>query len=148
MQKTLRSAQGLTQLYIGDSEVKATVADVRYLKSISDKTLKRDYEGTQEDFKRVAKFLDDGNAEFNEMMRTYGRSYLAAIYIMNARPSHSQINTSFIPKKAKNRDDEKIATYYRFATAELDLEATTFKDAIAKGNYVKDECFINSIKDF
>ena len=92
--------------------------------------------------------MDDGNAEFNEMMRTYGRSYLAAVYVMNVRPSHTQINTSFIPKKAKNKYGDKIATHHRFATTELDLEAHTFKDAIAKGNYVRDECFVNSIYDF
>ena len=28
------------------------------------------------------------------------------------------------------------------------MDATTFKDAISKGNYQKDECFINSIFDF
>ena len=30
----------------------------------------------------------------------------------------------------------------------MDLEASTFKDAISKRNYAKDECFINSIYDF
>ena len=144
----LRSAQGLTQLYIGDFEANPTVADVRYLKSVSDKMLKRDNEGTQEDFRRVATFLRDGNAVFSEMMKTYGDPYLAAIYIMSARPSHSQINISFIPKRANNRDGGQIATYYRHSTTELDLEANTFKEAIAKDNYVKDECFINCIYDF
>jgi len=81
------------------------------------------------------------------MMNQYG-SYLAGIYITSVELSHSQINTSFIPKKNKNRDGDKVSAYYRYATTELDLEANTFKDAISKGNYIKDECFINSIYDF
>ena len=48
----------------------------------------------------------------------------------------------------KNKDTEKLAAFYRYTTTELDLEFDTFKEAISKGNYRKDECFINSIYDF
>ncbi len=53
-----------------------------------------------------------------------------------------------VHKNVNNRDTEKLAAYYRYTTTELDLDATTFKDAISKGNYQKNECFINSIYDF
>ena len=82
------------------------------------------------------------------MMDYFGSSYLAAIYPLKVRDAHSQLNRAFIPKKAKNRDTDKIAAYYRFTTTDLDLEAGTFKEAISKNNYTKDECFINSIYDF
>ena len=56
--KKLKSAQGLTQLFVGDFEVKATTADTKYLQGEAvNKMLKRDYDGTQEDFRRVATFL-------------------------------------------------------------------------------------------
>ena len=40
------------------------------------------------------------------------------------------------------------SSQYRFTTTELDMEASTFKEALGKQNYAKDECFINSIYDF
>ena len=110
--------------------------------------LKRKDEATKGDFRDVADFFNTKNAIFASMMQEHGLAYLAGIYILKVETSHSQINTAFIPKKAKNRDGEQIATYYHFATTELDLEANTFKDAIAKGIYVRDECFTNSIHDF
>ena len=51
-------------------------------------------------------------------------------------------------QKAKNKDTEKLVAYYRFTTTELDMEATTFKEAISKQNYAKDECFLNTLYDF
>ena len=66
---------------------------------------------------------------------------------MNIFDSDAPRNEEFVSKKARNKDTEKIATYYRFSSTELDLEASTFKDAIAKQRYVKDECFLNSIYD-
>ena len=65
-------------------------------------------------------------------MDSVGDSYLAALYIMNIFDSDTPGNKELIPKKARNKDTEKIATYYRFSSTELDLEASTFKDAIAK----------------
>ena len=81
-------------------------------------------------------------------MDTTGESYLAGLYLMKITDAGDQDNTAFIPKKAKSKDTEKLAAYYRFTTTELDLDAATFKEAIGKQNYAKDECFINSIYDF
>ena len=81
-------------------------------------------------------------------MDSSGDSYLAALYLMKVGHASNQGNTDFIPKKAKNKDTEKLAAYYRFTTTELDMEATTFKEAIRKQNYAKDECFLNTIYDF
>ena len=41
---------------------------------------------------------------------------------------------AFEPTTAKNRDTEKIAAFCHFATTELDLEASTFKEAIKNQN--------------
>ena len=67
---------------------------------------------------------------------------------MRISDSDNQGNTEFIPQKAKNKGTEKLAAFYRFTTTELDMEASTFKEALGKQNYAKDECFINSIYDF
>ena len=87
---------------------------------------------------------------FSHLMDSTGDSYLEAIYVMNL--SASNFNDSkrleFDPKRIKNKSGDKIAAYYRYTTTELDLTASTFKDALAKTHYVKDECFLNSIYDF
>jgi hypothetical protein len=88
------------------------------------------------------------NEIFSDMMRAYGLAYLKGVCCMKLRDSENQDNRAFIPKQRKNKDTEKIAAYYRFTTTELDMEASTFKQAIENKKYVKDECFINSIYDF
>ena len=88
------------------------------------------------------------NVIFANLMDSLGGSYLAAVYLTKVAPSHSQINTARQPKKAKKKDTDKIFAYYCFTTTELDLEASTFKEAISNQNYAKDECFISSVYDF
>ena len=52
------------------------------------------------------------------------------------------------PQKAKNKATEKLAAFYRFTTTEIDMDASTFKEALGKQNYAKDECFLNTLYDF
>ena len=88
------------------------------------------------------------NVSFAHLMDTTGDSYLAALYLMKIGDASNQGNTDFIQKKQKTRTD-KLAAYYRFTTTELDMEATTFKEAISnQKNYVKDECFLTPFTTF
>jgi hypothetical protein len=57
-------------------------------------------------------------------------NYLAALYLMNVFDSDTPGNREFIPKRAKTKDTEQLATYYRFTSTELNLDASTFKEAI------------------
>ena len=102
------------------------------------------------DFKRLTSILKVKNVVFSHLMDSTGDSYLEAIYVMNL--SASNFNDSkrleFDPKRIKNKSGDKISAYFRYTTTELDLTASTFKDALAKTHYVKDECFLNSIYDF
>jgi len=102
---------------------------------------------TAADFAKVATMLKNKNVIFGNLMDMTGDSYLEAIYIMQLFDSETK-GKAFEPKKARNRNTDKIATYYRFSTTELDLTADTFKQAIERKNYVKDECFINCLYDF
>ena len=145
----MKHLQGLEQFYYGDFEARVTKADLKWLKEdVTERMLLRKDELTKEAFFKLCKWLRKRNSIFDDMMDRFGESYLAAIYPLKVRDAHSQLNRAFIPKQAKNRDTDKIAAYYRFTTTDLDLEADTFKEAISKGNYAKDECFINSIYDF
>ena len=56
--------------------------------------------------------------------------------------------TPYETNRSKNRDGEKMAAHYGDTTTDIDLDADTLKEAISKGNYQKDECFINSLYDF
>ena len=37
---------------------------------------------------------------------------------------------------------------YRYGSTHIDVSKNTFKEAIERKNYIKDECWINSIYDF
>jgi hypothetical protein len=144
-----RHMRDLKQFYIGQFEARVTRDELKWLQDdVGERMLIRKEEATGADFRKVCNWLRKENVIFANLMDSTGDSYLAAVYLMKVAPAHSQINTAFQPKKAKNKNTEKISAYYRFATTELDLEASTFKEAISKHNYVKDECFINSIYDF
>ncbi len=75
-------------------------------------------------------------------MDSTGDSYLEAIYVVNLAASNwgekGIKRLEFDPERIMN---DKIAAYYCYTTTELDLTASTFKDAIAKAHYGKDECF-------
>ena len=105
-------------------------------------------EATAEDFKAVCKFMSKHNVVSAHLMDSTGESYLAGLYLMKINDTISQGNTESIPQKAKIKDTDKLAAYYRFTTTELDMEATTFKEASSKQNYAKDECFLNTLYDF
>jgi len=81
------------------------------------------------------------------MMGRFGDSCLAAVYILKTNVVDTSSST-YEPKRAKNRDTEQVATYYRYTSTDIDLDVDTFKEAISKGNYQKNECFINSLYDF
>jgi len=81
------------------------------------------------------------------MMNAFGDSYLRALYVLGVKDLRTS-GSSYAPTSALNRDTEKVSAYYRYTTTDIDLDADTFKEAISKGKYKKDECFINSIYDF
>ncbi len=137
----------LQQFYIGDFNLTMDDTDRKWLKDeTEDRMLIRKEEATAEKFRTFCKFMSKHTEMFKEMMDRFGDSYLTAVYPMKLRDLTQ--GTTFVPKHAKNKDTEKLAAYYRYTTTELNLEADTFKEAISKGNYQKDECFINNIYDF
>ena len=141
-------AKKLKQFFIGSFELTIDDIDHKWLKDeIEDRMLIRKEEATAQNFKAICKFMSKHNDIFAEMMDHFGDSYLAAVYSMKVRDVTGD-GSAFVPKYTKNKDTDKIAAYYRYTTTELDLDANTLKDAISKGNYQKDECFINSLFDF
>jgi len=52
------------------------------------------------------------------------------------------------PITAVRRSDAKTMIQYRYCCNEIDVSKTTLKEAIEKNNYIKHECWINSLYDF
>ncbi len=102
---------------------------------------------TSEDFRKTGKLLKAHNVGFAHFMDSTGDSYLAGLYMMKIRDTESR-NTAFEPKRAKNKDTEKLTAFYRSTTTATEVEAITFEQALSKHNYAKDECFLDSIYDF
>jgi len=119
----------------------------QYKDDFEDRLLRRGTEESGADFAKACKFLSEHNTLFENMMMHKGFSYLAALYLMRSSIMDNQTD-SYEPKNSKNKDTDKISSYYRYMTTSLDLSADTFKEAINQLNYTKDECFINSIYDF
>ena len=115
-----------------------------YLRSVEHKMLIKKEESTREAFHDLCTFVRNRNPNFDDMMNQFGDSYLAAVYLMKFAVVDGGA-TEFDPKRVRNRDPDKVATFYRYTTTDVDLDAKTFKEAISKGNYTKNECFINSI---
>ena len=151
--KHARKYGDLEQFYIGSFDLRLDGAEETFLKTVQNKMLRRS--GTVPtpeggDFKRLALLLKSKNVVFAHLMNTTGDSYLEAMYVMNLADSNFEQSKrlEFDPKRIKNKSGNQVAAYYRYSTTELDLTVDTFKEAIAKTHYVKDECFLNSIYDF
>ena len=89
----------------------------------------------------------DKNVIFKDLMESTGKTYLAAVYLMNITDSETK-GRAFEPRKRKNRDTTKVGAYYLYNYVAMDLTKDTFKEAIQNNNYTKDECSLNTIYDF
>ena len=151
--KARRKYGKLEQFYIGSFDLRVSADEEAFLKQMENQMKRRG--GTiasteASDFKKLTSILKSKNVVFAHLMDSTGDSYLEAVYVMNLTASNFNDGKrlEFDPKRIKNKCGDKIAAYYRYTTTELDLTASTFKDAIAKTHYVRDECFLNSIYDF
>ena len=153
--KSMRKRGKLEQFYIGSFDLRVSADDEEFLNKIENHMMRRG--GTlasieASEFNHLTSLLKSKNVVFSHLMDSTGDSYLEAIYVMNLTASDwgkdGSKHLEFDPQRIKNKSGDKIAAYYRYTTTELDLTANTFKDAIAKTHYVKDECFLNSIYDF
>ena len=80
---------------------------------VEDRMLIRKEPETAKDFYATTRLLKKHNVVFEHLMDTTGDSYLAAVSLMKIRAAGDQNITAFIPKKAKSKDTEKLAAYYR-----------------------------------
>ena len=72
--------------------------------------------------------------------------YIVAFYIIDYQDTNK--GEAEDPKKMKKKTGEKMTIAYRYCSNTLDLSADTFQEAMKLNNYVKNECWFNSIWDF
>ena len=73
--------------------------------------------------------------------------YINAIYI-GAIERLKKRSSSYNPLDENLRDATKISINYRYIETNLNMNASTFKEAIENKNYIENECWINTIRDF
>ena len=73
--------------------------------------------------------------------------YIDAIYIKSVDRIKRNKN-KYNALDESLRDTEHISLNYRYIETNLNMSVDTFKDAIQNNNYIKNECWINSLYDF
>ena len=69
--------------------------------------------------------------------------YLEAIFVLDATYFPDTVAAN--PAHAPMLSGEKIAVHYKYCSTTLDLTRDTFREAIQKEHYVRNECWINAI---
>ena len=87
----------------------------------------------------------------------YDQRYLQEQGGDGARIPHSHhgagIRTKTSSRRRGTSDDSQafggqVGIKNRYSSTQIDVSKNTFKEAIERKNYIKDECWINSIYDF
>ena len=86
------------------------------------------------------------NVEFSEFInKTMG--YVGAVYIKSAEQI-PKTNKKYKVEKQKLKDTTHSSINYKYIETNVDMSFNTLKEAIDNKNYIKDECWLNSIRDF
>ena len=72
--------------------------------------------------------------------------YLTAIMVLGYELKPAVVGEG--PATTAKRSEDKVGIKYRYSSTQIDVSKSTFKEAIETQNYIKDECWINSIYDF
>jgi hypothetical protein len=86
------------------------------------------------------------NDEFSEFInKTMG--YVGAVYIKSVEQI-PKTNKKYKVEKQKLKDTTHSSINYKYIETNVDMSFNTLKEAIENKNYIKDECWLNSIYDF
>ena len=72
--------------------------------------------------------------------------YIDALKILRARKAEGGQPSN--PRQANLRRSENISMYNTYMYTELDTSKETFMEAIQKGNYVDNQCWLNTLTDY
>ena len=76
--------------------------------------------------------------------------YLEGIMVLSAdmKPAEGGVAPITTRKRATEEDGEVSMLNHRYVTNRLDISRCTFKEAMTRENYIKNECWINAIYEF
>jgi hypothetical protein len=77
----------------------------------------------------------------------YGDSYVSGILLLHYKLNQAKKFKPANPKRTTKKTTENIAIKYAYISNELDLSKNTFKEAIEKKHYLKNQCWINTLMD-
>ena len=100
----------------------------------------------REDFKEMKDRLKTNKAQ-RDMFEQYGDAYVSGILLLHYKQIQMKNVKPANPKRTAKRSTENIAIKYAYINNELDLSKNTFKEAIEKKKYIKNQCWINTLMD-
>jgi hypothetical protein len=100
----------------------------------------------RDDFKEMKDRLRT-NPDQKRLFDDYGDSYVSGILLLHYKLNQAKELRPANPKGSTKKTTEDIAIKYAYISNELDLSKNTFKEAIAKKHYRKNECWINTLMD-
>ena len=127
-----RKIKDLRQFYIGSFDIRLSDIEYNYLQTVHERLIRREEDAS--DFRKICVMMIMKSVVFKDLMESTGKTYLAAIYLMNLQSSETK-GRAFDPKKARNKDTDKVGAYYLYSSTAMDLSKETFKEAIANSNY-------------
>ena len=104
-----------------------------------------DTEEDKKEWKQIISIMKS-DAEFKKYY-DLRESYINAVYIGRVERIKNR-RSSYNPLDENLRDATKISINYRYIETNLNMNSSTFKEAIKNKNYVENECWINTIYDF
>lgn len=111
-------------------------------KSLNYNTQLKSHRQNNPEFHELIQILET-NDEFSAWHHQV-KDYLEMVHLSNFTSiDSSPPNKNFIDWKS--RDTEHISINYKYISTDIDLDKDTFKSAIEKKNYIKNECWINCI---
>jgi len=141
--------KGYHQYFSGHLQISVSDSDVKLLSNNINKFVKetdidtKGKVGPNPVFYNIKKIFKTDD-EFKERVK-HDEEYIAALYILELRTYENvePVNPAKIPKRAGNKSN----IYYKYCSTTLDLTKNTFRQALEKKNYKRDECWLNTIYD-
>jgi len=140
--------KGYHQYFSGHLNILVSDSNVKLLSNNINKFVKRMSTDPKHDLGNPV-FLDINNIfmtddEFKDRVK-HDHEYITALYILELRSYDNvePVNPAKVPKRAGNKSN----ICYKYCSTSLDLTKNTFRQALEKKNYRRNECWLNTLYD-
>ena len=136
---------GLRLFWVGRLDV--SQGSNEFFAGVKDRLIKRSDKKDKKDWKALYEICDT-DANFHNRERN-APGYLEGIMVLSfdLKPAEGGVDPVTTRKRAAE-DGELSMMNHRYVTNRLDVSQGTFKEAMTRENYIKNECWINAIYEF